>query len=87
VKSAYFILTLGLLAASISPHASAEERQLRALTLFPSSTLQIETKTDCSLVTNLTSGSLVVLPLDSETWTSFARNHYSFVSIKPCRAQ
>lgn len=87
MKSAYFVLTLGVLAASISQHVIAEERKLKALTLFPASTLQIETKTDCSLVTNLTSRSLVVLPLDGETWASFARNHYSFVSIKPCRAQ
>lgn len=87
MKSVYLVLTLGVLAASISQHVIAEERKLKALTLFPASTLQIEAGTDCSLVTNLTSQSLVVLPLGTDAWEAFARSRYSFVSIKPCRAQ
>lgn len=68
-------------------HALADPTFVSTLTLYANSTVQIDRKRpgNCHVVTNTTSDSIVVIPLDEVGWRAFAASDYPFVSIKKCQ--
>ena len=86
---------LGTLAAtSTSAHDAAtttkvrhDEQSVTSITLYPNASIEIDRVGRCDRVTNITSQSLVFLPITEAAWAAFAKSNYPFVSITTCRAR